>query len=181
MKSTLNKDKMHFCARFLKRNGITSGIKYMQLLDMLEDNDPEFMMTRIGTKEEGYFDELAVGLIDIWPEGDKITDRGRFRWRDTIQNTKTRLQVVFKERNLQNVPVESVLQIARMYVSQFNADRKYMKILKRWIIDKDNLKGTYTSLLADAIESMVNMNIPEETVDEETGEVLPVNGGGRLC
>ena len=176
---SLNKEKMHFCARFLKNNGITSGIRYMQLLDMLEDDEPEFIMTRIGKKTDGFFDDLAVRLNDMWPDGEKVTERGRYRWRDTIQNTKTRLVSLWSARNLKTQDLNTVLSVARVYLSNFGEDRKYMKTLRHWILEKD-IKGIYKSCLADALEA--GITVPVDDIDTETGEVLePTTGGGRLC
>ncbi len=147
-------DEAIFCVKYLAEQGYLSEDKLTEIASLLDDFDVDFNLVRV--QKDGYFDQLAKGLRNIWPAGEKD---GKYPWRDSVENIKKRLIVLWSRRQLKDIPVDICLACARKYVSQFQESTKYMKILKYFIMKQGEVMGkdgrlTYTceSTLADMIE-----------------------------
>ena len=148
-------DESIFCVKYLAQQGYLSEDKLTEIASLLDEFDVDFNLVRV--QKEDFFDELAKGLRNIWPAGEKD---GKYSWRDSQQNIKKRLKILWNKRGFKDVPLDICLAVARKYVSQFQDSRKYMKTLKYFImkqgeiIEKDGrIRYTDESLFADMIEA----------------------------
>ena len=132
-------DECLFCAQYLFGYGYTAQ-DIEEMKPLLKDFSGQFSLSRI---QKTYYDSIAEKLRKIWPPGCKD---GKYPWRDSVDVLSKRLQTVWSTRLADKFyPEEYVLQVARQYVSQFQDDTKYMKLLKYFILKDD------TSVLADML------------------------------
>lgn len=183
METTIQKpsDECLFCVKYLQEHGILSN-NFDEIASLLNDIDAdlEFDLVRVNTD---YFHKLAVALRKIWPSGKKPGTT--VSWVESENSTAKRLEILWRTRRLKKIPVDKVVQLASMYISDFNEDTKYMKTLKYFIYKHikqgiDN-KGkpyiTCESNLADMIETVSINNIPDYEEDIIIDDMISISGG----
>lgn len=147
-------DECLFCAKYLLGYGY-NGKDIDDMKPMLENFTEQYSLTKI---QNNYWHSIAEKLRNLWPPGEKD---GKYPWRDSVENLSKRLQLLWATR-LSNkyYSEEQVLQVARQYLSQFEHDMKYMKLLKYFILKQDRMVQTdgkiqinNVSILADMLES----------------------------
>ena len=144
-----------FCARYLSERGYNS-----QDFDDLVNQSKKLKADYNLVKKEPttFFTELAEKLRELWPAGEKD---GMYPWRDSVPNLRKRLIELWATRFPDKTySIEECLTVARKYLSQFQDDTKYMRVLKYFILKqkviKDaNGKDTHydESIFADMLES----------------------------
>lgn len=81
-------------------------------------------------KEDVFLTSLASALMEIFPKGKK--EGTNVYWRGNLKDTKLRLKKFFKLYG-QQYSTEQILNAARNYVSSFNGNYSYMRVLKYFI------------------------------------------------
>ena len=166
---TLNlTDKALFCLNYLYHYGFfqeeENKEQIGQYLDTHEIPNYRFV------KEAGvdFFVQLATEMRKLWPTGEKD---GKWPWKDTVSNLSKRLSTVWKIRNLEGYTIDECLRAARQYIAQFENDRKYMKILKKFILTQSTItepdgriRIVNESKFADILESLPRF-VPDESSD----------------
>lgn len=169
-----NKDsiesKIEWCETFLKRNNI-SAYQYKLFLEKNESNEYDIInkYTLTYLQDNDLYDEMAIRLRELWPNGMKD---GKFSWRDSVYNISARLKYLFEKRNLKDKTLDDVLACARYYLSR-NEDMKYLKLLKFFILKKETRHGFIQeqSILADMLEGKIAIPKIESymsDIDEQT-------------
>lgn len=99
---------------------------------------------------------LAKALMELYPQGRK-EGTNRY-WRGNVNDTKLKLKKFFKLYG--ECPDEKIIEATRKYVSSFNGDYRYMRLLKYFICKSDKKEkedGSYyieeVSELATFIEN----------------------------
>lgn len=167
--------EISFCVKYLLDHGINS-INFKEVASSIYPYSPQFELTKIKSKmSDTFFDELASGLRELWPPGEKD---GKYPWRDSQKNIAIRLETLWEERGLKDYSVEQCLAVARKYLSQYEDDTKYMKVLKYFIMKQDSIvksdgriKYVNKSIFADMLESQSDF----DEIDEKWNDIL--NGG----
>lgn len=77
--------------------------------------------------------KLAIKLREIFPRGLKV---GTSAWRGNVREITLRLQKFFKLYGAQYTPDE-IIEATQKYVSSFNGDYKFMRILKYFILKNE--------------------------------------------
>lgn len=120
-----------------------------------------------------YFTEIATGLRNLWPVGEKD---GKYPWRDSVKNLAARLKVLWNNRDMKEYPVETCLAVGRKYLAQYEHDAKYMQLLKYFIFKQGRLINgdgsityIYNSKFADMLENMSELE-QEEDLENIIGE-----------
>ena len=135
---------------------------------ILKDIFPELIVKT--TSKDSFFLELAEALRTLWPAGEKD---GKWPWRDSVQNIKIRLELLWEVRELKDYTIDECLTVARRYLNQFEDSVKYMKTLKYFIL-RQNEKVSSTngsthyvnqSVFADMLEGQSSF---ESTSDWES-------------
>ena len=149
-------NELYFCAKFLQERGFLEPERLEELIKDL----PKFHKKYIFVEDnESFYTQLAEQLRELWPQGEKD---GKYPWRDSVKNISIRLQFLWKERALgTKYSIDDCLVAARKYLSQYEDNVKYMKILKYFIfkqkkiVSKEDGKITYTyqSDFADILEA----------------------------
>lgn len=140
--------RLAFCARCL----VDGGVRAADVERLAASYRGGWELVR--GREGGFFAGAAEGLRDLWPQGLKD---GKWPWRDSAANVEARLRTLWRLRGLDRggYTVDDVLACARAYVAGFEGDRKYMKLLKYWILKTADRGGVrlVESQLADSLEA----------------------------
>lgn len=111
--------------------------------------------SHLGTDED-FYTKLATELRGLWPTGEKD---GKWPWKDSVANIAERLKTLWALRELKDYSIDTCLSIAMRYTSQYENNKKYMKVLKYFIlkqkdiIEKDGkIKHVSESKFADMLE-----------------------------
>lgn len=163
--------------QFKYKEALRKAKDYYPNYEFLDKLFPELKIENL--QEKNFFETLAVALRKLWPEGEKD---GKFPWRDSVPNLTKRLKLLWDIRSLKEYTLDECLTVARMYVSQYEHNTKYMKTLKYFILrQNEKLMGaegkvyyTNNSTFADMLEK--GEYAIEKTVDEhllfEGGELV---------
>ena len=169
-------DKEKFCLKYLLEHGYFQDQSDDVLLNIDIPDNLEYVLVRI---DRSFFTELAEKLRALWPSGNKqIPNKdgtlSEYPWRDSVKNLATRLELLWKTRNLHDYTIEDCLCAARKYVSQYEGNAKYMQILKYFIIKQKSVYDSRgkarivnESRFADLLES-----VQTETTAEDWNEML---------
>ena len=160
-------DTCLFCARYLSERGYTSK-DYEDMVAHLGELKVDYNLVR--KEPSTFFTELAEKLRELWPPGEK---EGKYPWRDSVPNLRKRLIELWVSRfNGKSYTIEQCLTVARKYLSNFQDDTRYMKVLKYFILKQKDIvdqngKATHydESILADMLESGEYLEPVEETID----------------
>lgn len=138
----------------------------------MKPTDEKFSLVK-DENQQSFFEELAEGLRNLWPPGEKD---GKYPWRDSVSNLSRRLEALWRDRQLKDFSIDDCLMVARRYLAQFEQSTKYMKTLKYFILKQDKLiaengRITYTnsSLFADMLEGKVEIDIG---MDDEWNAII---------
>lgn len=132
-----------FCARYLSGSGITAD-NFNDVLQHLNELSGEY--TIVKRENRDFYYELAAKLRDLWPPGNK---NGKYPWRDSVENIRRKLIEVWATKlEGKSYSIDDCLRVARKYLSQFQEDTKFMKILKYFVL-KDNVSVLANMLLDD--------------------------------
>lgn len=145
-------DEVKWAIWTLKCNGILPG-DYLTLKDYAtQEMIPNFKIVPLTVKQASRFEMLAKQLQELWPKGMKD---GKYRWRGETQDVRLRLKRVLEEKCFENVTDEDVLRCARIYLADFDDDKKYMCILPYFILKMKEVAGkkVYHSKLANMLLS----------------------------
>ena len=99
------------------------------------------------------FDDLAVKLMELYPEGRK--KGSSLNWRETEGVISQRLKSLMKNKDLKAKPFtdEEAIEATKRYVQSFNGDYQYMQVLKYFIIKKNLETGETSSQLLSWIKN----------------------------
>lgn len=164
--------EISFCVKYLLDHGVNSK-NFNDIAALIYPYRPQLELTKIkGRMSDSFFNELASGLRELWPPGEKD---GKYPWRDSQKNIAIRLETLWEERGLKNYSVEQCLAVARKYLAQYENDTKYMKVLKYFIMKQDSIvrgdgriKYVNKSIFADMLESQTDF----DRIDEEWNDIL---------
>lgn len=171
-------DEVRFCVKYLKDQGI--GLK--EIAELYKDIHKFRKNYRLVEVKADFFNELAEGLRELWPPGNKS---GKYPWRDSKETIAARLQLLWSVRELPDVTVDYCLSVARRYVNGFKDDTTFMRTLKYYIIKTTNTiegstrKKQYDSPFADMLVGAKD----EDAVQNEIDKMLlgmSYNIGGEL-
>ena len=162
----------------LKKRGIRAN-DYMELSRYAtNDMDRQYKadITALTKVEESRYDILAQQLQEYWPKGMKD---GKWRWRGERKDISLRLKRLLERDTFKDTSDEDVLRCARIYISNFDGDNKYMCLLPYFILKMKDVAGKkiYSSKLGDMLltknESESHFEIPVHPhQDIEYGERL---------
>lgn len=144
-----------FCAKYLSERGYNSQ-DFDELVQQSRTLKVDYNLVK--KEPSTFFTELAEKLRDLWPAGEKD---GMYPWRDSVPNLRKRLIELWATRFPdKSYSIDECLTVARKYLSQFQDDTKYMRVLKYFILKQKSIKdanGKDThydeSILADMLES----------------------------
>ena len=150
-------DEAIFCAKYLNDRGLLSEDKLEEIMALIDDFDVEFKFIKV---QLGYFTRLAKALRELWPTGEKD---GKYPWRESVANLARRLETLWAARNLQEIPVETCVMVARKYLAQYENNTKYMQTLKYFVLKQGKIVGDdggvryiQKSQFADMLESVTD-------------------------
>lgn len=174
-------DEAIFCAKYLNERGFLSQENLDEITGLFDDFDAEFKFVRIQT---GYFTQLAKALRELWPAGEKD---GKYPWRDSVSNLARRLETLWAARNMQEVPIETCLMVARRYLAQYENSTKYMQTLKYFILKQGKIVGDdggvryiQQSQFADMLESVTEEDSKQAEWESMFEQSNTVDQGGVL-
>ena len=169
-----------FCVKYLYQLGFFPKDK-QEIEQLLTKKDiPNYKFVEIPKGD--FFTDLAAALRNLWPVGEKD---GKYPWRDSVPNISTRLQTLWKQRDLSKYTLDDCLVAARKYLSQFESNVKYMRTLKYFIFRQNKIvekngriRYTFESLFADMLEGLSTLEKQSDwTVLEESVEFQPLEQG----
>jgi len=133
---------------------------------------------------EDFYTKLATELRKLWPTGEKDN---KWPWKDSVKNLSERLETLWSLRDLKDYSLETCISVAQRYVAQYETDKKYMQILKYFILKQKDIvqkngliKKVSESKFADMLEGKSEVDaalnewegILSGTVSDESGGVL---------
>ena len=171
MKKNKYSDEALFCTKYLRDNGYLSEEKLDEITALLDDFKIDFKLIKVC---RDYYVGLAEKLRELWPTGNKD---GKYPWRDSVDNIAQRLKFIWTKRKLKEYSIDEVLMVARMYLSKFDADTKYMKTLKYFIYKTKPafpgpdgvMRSQYESTLADMLESLTDEQRAQAELEKAFG------------
>lgn len=115
------------------------------------------------------WEDLAVQLRALWPAGMK---QGKWPWRDSAHNIAIRLENMANLYHLSNRSDREILSCARIYLSSFDEDKKYMQTLKYFILKESTIAGRkeLSSRLANMLDE--NPITDDEPITLDENEIL---------
>ena len=174
-------DEAIFCAKYLHERGFLSGTHLEEITALFDDFDAEFKFVRI---ETGYFIKLAKELRSLWPAGEKD---GKYPWRESVANLARRLEMLWAARNMQEIPIETCLMVARKYLAQYENDTKYMQTLKYFILkqgkivrEDGSIKYIQQSQFADMLDAVTEEDKQQSEWEEMFNQSNTIDQGGVL-
>lgn len=111
---------------------------------------------------------LAAKLMEIFPKGKKPNTN--VYWRGNLKDIKLRLKKFYKLYGNKYTD-EEILKAARDYVSSFNGNYSYMRILKYFIwkdpIRSDSEGNRFVEEVSDLATFLENNNLEHNTEDQD--------------
>lgn len=177
-------EKQLWCAKYLKDTGALVDCSVTpEMISQCEGFTTDYTLTRVNCDD--FYTELAKGLRNLWPAGEKD---GKYPWRDSEKNIANRLHVLWQLRKLDDYPIETCLTVARRYLAQFeHSNIKYMKTLKYFILRQNErivesdgrIHYSSVSTFADMLESTSTLEQQDDYSDLfESTDTL--NYGGEI-
>ena len=165
--------EVKFCVRYLLEHGITA-LDYDSVAASLSISDPAFELVKV--QKKSFYGELADKLRELWPAGDKMIDGKGYAWRDSTKNIAKRLQNLWEDRlKGKTFTIEECLTVARRYLAQYENNTKYMKTLKKFIVNQKQILKTngeihyvFESKFADMLEGIE----AEDAVQNEWNDII---------
>lgn len=96
-------------------------------------------------------ENLAIQMRALYPKGNSSSG---YPWRGNLKDLTKRLQKFFKIYG--NYPDEAILEATKKYVTHYNGNYTYMRILKYFILKSDS--GEENSDLATWLENSADMD-----------------------
>ena len=174
-------DEAIFCVKYLSDRGLLSKEKIDELTALFDDLDAEFKFVKV---ELGYYVQLAKALRELWPAGEKD---GKYPWRDSISNLARRLEMLWAARNMQEIPIETCVMVARKYLAQYENNTKYMQTLKYFILkqgkivrEDGGIKYTQQSQFADMLDAVTEEDKQQAEWESMFEQSNTIDQGGML-
>ena len=164
--------EIKFCVRYLVEHGVSSReFAILSQAVSRAPSEPEYALVKL--EKDDFFTELAEGLRELWPSGEKD---GKFPWRDSVSNLSRRLQQLWKERFPDtSFTIDQCLTVARRYVARYENNTKYMRTLKYFIMKQETLKkpnGRATIINHSDFADMLEGKAEEDAVLNGWDDVL---------
>lgn len=168
-----------WCVHYCLTHGVDNTVLWRIKKFGLEEPAVTYTLTKNESKDK--FISMATKLRELWPKGVREIKGKEYPWRDTVSNLASRLSQLWALRKLDKYTEEDVLQAAGRYVSRFEEDKRYMKAVKYFILQKSKADGFVqdNSILADLLENTIATEdmYPSGTWDSDSTEMEIVDGG----
>ena len=149
-----------FCAKYLQRYGLSSPESMLALLEKAKDFHKNYTFVEVA---EDYWHSLAEALRPLWPAGSKD---GKYEWRGSVTSLASRLETLWKVRNLKDYSIETCVEVARQYLARFQANAKYMQVLPYFILKQKTI--TYP----DGKKRILNQSVFADMLEGANDDVL---------
>ena len=174
----LNSSQQIWCAKSLIDSGFFQPDIAEKVASAIKDYEiDEYQLVAV---KHDFFTELAEKLRKLWPEGEKD---GKYPWRGSVKELSARLETLWNVRNLPEYTIDECLSAARRYLSQFQDNAKYMKILKYFILKQDKLVqtgGKIRYVWQSSFADMLDSNPLKSTWDEFDDNATSTFNQGEL-
>ena len=123
-----------FCAKYLQSHGLSGSDDMAALLVLAQDFHKSYTLTEV---VDDYWHKLAAALRPLWPAGSKD---GKYEWRGSIESLASRLETLWRVRNLKDYSIDTCVEVARQYLSRYRTDAKYMQVLQYFILKQKKIE-----------------------------------------
>lgn len=105
----------------------------------------DMMMNSEGNNDLGYYMDVAIQLMEYWPEG--LKDE-KWPWKDDVDQTVRRLRLF--ERQFGRYEAQDIVDCGWSYVKTYEDDDTYMCTLRNFILNdrKSPIESKLASLLS---------------------------------
>ena len=163
-----------FCIKYLKERNLLSDDDIKGMLDLLKEVDVNYKFVKV---QPDFYHDLATELRKLWPAGEKD---GKYPWRDSVNNLAARLEALWQIRQLGEYPIPVCLTVARRYLSNFENNAKYMKVLKYFILKQNKVVEANGHVKYMSESTFADMLERSETSDWENGDDLFTDCGNEM-
>lgn len=160
---TKNQDKIDFCVRYLVANGVDSSL-FELLKDSLSRKECTSTFAIIQLNDD-FFTQVAEGLRNMWPPGNK--EGTSYAWRCPVTELVNRLKFIWMNNAVvEDYTVEDCLEAGRKYLAKFeNSNTKYMRLLKYFVFKQKDLGTDKSGIYKKVYESPL-LNMLQDKKDE---------------